>query len=88
MIKRLILKLLRLLQTRCAHPAAAVKADILEGQMVNWKQVQWCEICGAWRFYYPTALPPDFRHYSEWRTPRPDFYRPEEIREERKCVEV
>jgi hypothetical protein len=78
MIRNLYLRLLRLMQSRCTHPGSAVKADILESAVTQ-KQLQWCEICGAHRMMYWSGIPFDSRsskEYSEWRSPRPDFYIP------------
>ena len=63
--------------TNCRHPGNAVKADILEGD--GHMRVQWCEMCGAFRFHWPDRWPnsggePDRPKYSEWREPRPDYY--------------
>lgn len=67
--RRLRLSLLAYLQRGCAHPGAAVKADILEGDAGE-THVQWCEVCGAWRLAYLGRGP------GEWRAPRPDYYSP------------
>lgn len=73
MIYFLLSKLLDWLQSRCTHPDYGVKADILEGG--HYCRVQWCEICGAFRFTDyekvtaagKTFQPPD----NEWRRPQP-----------------
>lgn len=58
---------LRKLQSRCEHPLGSVTADILEGDNLP-LQVQWCRLCGAWRFKAE-------RSFTEtWNVPRPDWW--------------
>jgi hypothetical protein len=60
----------------CPHPDAAVKADILEGD--SHVQVQWCEVCGAFRFHWPyermNGAGEPLPQYSDWRVPHPHWY--------------
>lgn len=78
-MKTLRLKILAWLQMGCEHPSHAVKADILEGDLLN-RRVQWCEICGAHRFAFWRHTGVGMGDYfpSEWRTPRPDWYTPQQ----------
>lgn len=66
---------LRHKETPCHHPPALVFADILEGELHNKtgyqnRQIQWCSLCGAYRFVWGDAMRNvDPLKYGEWTKP-------------------
>lgn len=68
---RLWARALRFLQRRCGHPSRHVTADLLEGGYLP-LMLQWCRLCGAWRFQ--NEHPERVAGTSPWNEPHPEWW--------------
>ena len=64
-------------QKKCSHQPQDVRADILEGMLVNGVgiglQIQWCLNCGAYRQHRTHHIQPEgiAHEFGDWREPEP-----------------